>query len=88
MELAVNNDHSHAELFDLVQDPWKKKYFAEYPKIVAALKNMLGEAKHLLENQRVRYFPSSWAINILTSEFDKSSFVLTRKESPGAKVAM
>ena len=26
-KLAVNNDHSHAELFDLVQDPLERKIF-------------------------------------------------------------
>ena len=43
-KLAVNNDHSHAELFDLVQDPLERKNISqEYPKIVGALQDMLGE---------------------------------------------
>ena len=43
-KLAVNNDHSHAELFDLVQDPLERKNISqEYPKIVVALQDMLGE---------------------------------------------
>jgi len=43
-KLAVNNDHSHAELFDLVQDPLERKNISqEYPKIVRALQDMLGE---------------------------------------------
>lgn len=43
-KLAVNNDHSHAELFDLVQDPLERKNISqEYPKIVRALQDMLGK---------------------------------------------
>jgi arylsulfatase A-like enzyme len=43
-KLVLNKDQSHAELFDLVQDPLEKKNISqEYPKIVVALQDMLGE---------------------------------------------
>jgi N-acetylgalactosamine-6-sulfatase len=43
-KLVLNKDQSHAELFDLVRDPLEKKNISqEYPKIVVALQDMLGE---------------------------------------------
>ena len=47
-KLAVNNDHSHAELFDLVQDPLeRKKYFAGIPQNSGSFKEYVREMAYI-----------------------------------------